>query len=44
MLAEFGHEVTRLKRIKLGPLTLEGLNKGQYRDLKPHERKILYQL
>ncbi len=44
MLAEFGHEVTRLKRIKLGPLTLDGLNKGQYRDLKPHERKILYQL
>lgn len=44
MLAEFGHEVTRLKRVQLGPLTLEGLKKGQYRDLKPHERKTLHQL
>lgn len=44
MLAEFGHEVTKLKRIELGPLNLEGLKKGQYRDLKPHERKMLHQL
>jgi 23S rRNA pseudouridine2605 synthase len=44
MLTEFGHDVVRLKRIQLGPLTLDGLKKGQYRDLKPHERKMLFQL
>ena len=41
MLAEFGHDVIRLKRIQLGPLTLEGLQKGTYRVLKPHEKKQL---
>lgn len=42
MLEAFGHQVTKLKRIQYGPLTLEGLNKGQYRLLSPHEKKQLY--
>jgi 23S rRNA pseudouridine2605 synthase len=41
MLSEFGHEVIRLKRLQIGPLTLEGLQKGTYRVLKPHEKKQL---
>lgn len=41
MLAEFGHEVIRLKRLEIGPLTLDGLQKGTYRILKPHEKKQL---
>lgn len=44
MLSEFDHEVTRLKRVQFGPLTLEGLKKGEYRLLKPHERKTLFHL
>jgi pseudouridine synthase len=41
MLAEFGHEVIRLKRLRIGPLTLDGLQKGTYRMLKPFEKKQL---
>jgi 23S rRNA pseudouridine2605 synthase len=41
MLAEFGHEVIKLKRISIGPITLEGLSKGTARILKPHEKKQL---
>jgi 23S rRNA pseudouridine2605 synthase/16S rRNA pseudouridine516 synthase len=41
MLAEFGHEVIRLKRLRIGPLTLDGLQKGTYRVLKPFEKKQL---
>lgn len=32
-----GHPVSRLKRITLGPLTLRGLKKGEYRALTPEE-------
>jgi 23S rRNA pseudouridine2605 synthase len=42
MLEAFGHQVTRLKRVAYGPLTLEGINKGQYRLLSPHEKKQLH--
>jgi 23S rRNA pseudouridine2605 synthase len=42
MFEAFGHPVIRLKRIRLGHLTLEGLAKGQYRTLTPHEYKELY--
>lgn len=41
MLASVGHKVRDLTRIKLGPLTLEGLNTGQFRELTPREIKTL---
>ncbi len=44
MFQAFNHEVIKLKRIRFGPLTLEGLSKGSYRLLKPHEYKQLYVL
>lgn len=44
MFASLGHEVIKLKRIRFGPITLDGLNKGEYRILKPHEIKTLYNL
>ncbi len=44
MFQAFDHEVVKLKRIRFGPLTLEGLSKGSYRLLKPHEYKQLFVL
>ena len=44
MFASLGHEVIKLKRVRFGPVTLEGLNKGEFRLLKPHEIKTLYHL
>jgi len=44
MLAGVGHKVRDLTRIKLGPLTLEGLNPGQFRELTPREVKALHKL
>ncbi len=44
MFESLGHEVTKLKRVRFGPVTLEGLNKGEFRVLKPHEIKTLYNL
>lgn len=41
MLASVGHKVRDLTRIKLGPLTLEGLNTGHFRELTPREVKAL---
>ncbi len=44
MFAKFGHEVIRLKRERYGCITLKGLNKGQFRNLKIHEVKKLWNL
>ncbi|MGD9761828.1 MAG: pseudouridine synthase, partial [Candidatus Izemoplasmatales bacterium] len=44
MFKALGHEVVKLKRIRYGTLTLDGLYEGQYRTLKPHEIKTLYNL
>jgi 23S rRNA pseudouridine2605 synthase len=44
MLASVGHKVRDLTRIKMGPLTLEGLNPGQFRELTPREVKALHKL
>ncbi len=37
-----GHDVIKLKRIRFGIITLEGLSKGEARLLKPHELKKLH--
>jgi 23S rRNA pseudouridine2605 synthase len=44
MLASVGHKVRDLTRIKLGPLTLEGLQPGRFRELTPREVKSLRKL
>ncbi|MDY0010136.1 MAG: pseudouridine synthase [Candidatus Izemoplasmatales bacterium] len=44
MFQALGHEVLKLKRIRYGSITLDGLFEGQYRVLKPHEIKTLYNL
>jgi 23S rRNA pseudouridine2605 synthase len=44
MLARIGHKVRDLTRVKLGPLTLQGLAPGQFRILTPREVKQLWQL
>jgi len=44
MLAGVGHKVKDLTRIKLGPLTLEGLTPGSFRELTPREVKELQRL
>ena len=44
MCEAVGFEVKKLKRVSFGGITLEGLGVGEYRELKPHEIKILYSL
>jgi 23S rRNA pseudouridine2605 synthase len=44
MLASVGHKVRDLVRIKMGPLTLDKLNPGQFRPLSPKEVKMLRKL
>lgn len=44
MLAKIGHKVRELTRVKMGPLTLQGLAPGQFRSLTPREVKELHQL
>ena len=44
MLARLGHKVRDLMRIRMGPLTLDGLAPGQSRMLAPREVKALKQL
>lgn len=41
MLARLGHKVRDLTRVKMGPLTLEGLQPGRFRLLSPREVKEL---
>ncbi len=44
MLAGVGHKVKDLTRIKMGPLTLEGLPPGSFRQLTPREVKELQRI
>ena len=44
MLEVFGYEVRRLHRRSLGPITVRGLNPGEYRLMKPIEVKQLRRL
>ena len=37
MFARLGHKVRDLTRVRMGPLTLEGLSVGAYRNLSPRE-------
>lgn len=41
MFEAVGHPVIKLKRVRFGCVNLEGLRKGEYRYLKPHELKQL---
>lgn len=44
MFEAFSHEVTTLKRVRFGVITLNDLAKGDVRLLKPHEYKTLIHL
>lgn len=44
MLAKFGHKVRELTRIRMGPLTLEGVGSGKFRPLTSREVKQLFEL
>ena len=44
MCEAVGYEVKKLKRVSFGGVSLEGLSVGEYRELKPHEIKVLYSL
>lgn len=44
MCEAIGYKVKKLKRVSFGGVTLEGLTVGEYRELKPHEIKVLYSL
>lgn len=44
MLASEGHKVKDLTRVKMGPLTLEGLSPGSFRQLTPKEVKELQRI
>ena len=41
MLARLGHKVRDLTRVRMGPLTLEGLAPGKFRPLSPRELREL---
>ena len=41
MFEAVGHPVLKLKRVRFGVVTLDGLKKGEYRVLKPYEYKQL---
>jgi 23S rRNA pseudouridine2605 synthase len=41
MLARLGHKVRDLTRVRMGPLTLEGLPPGKFRPLSPRELREL---
>ena len=44
MLAKLGHKVRDLTRIRMGPLTLEGLAPGKFRALSEKEIRLLQNL
>jgi 23S rRNA pseudouridine2605 synthase len=44
MFATVGYPVIKLKRVRFGSVTTEGLKSGEYRLLKPHEIKQLWNL
>ncbi len=41
MLAQIGHPVLRLRRVRVGPLTIGALAPGEYRPLTPRELALL---
>ena len=41
MLARFDYKVRQLTRVRFGPLTLEGVGSGKYRELTPDEVQAL---
>jgi len=41
MLANLGHPVRKLRRVRMGPLQLKGLQAGQWRELTPKELGLL---
>ena len=41
MLATLGHPVRKLRRVKMGPLQLKGLQAGEWRELAPRELAVL---
>src|SRR5262245_30614204 len=41
LMKAVGHPVSKLKRVALGPLTVRGLQPGQFRHLRPAEVKAL---
>ncbi|MCP3025813.1 pseudouridine synthase [Halobacillus sp. A5] len=43
MFEALGYPVDKLKRERYGSITLQGMNAGDYRALKPHEVKLLRQ-
>ena len=44
MFESLGFEVKKLRRVRFGCVSTEGLVKGEFRPLKPHEVKKLYSL
>jgi len=44
MFEKYGHKVLKLKRERFGCVTLKGMNRGDYRILKAHEIKTLWNL
>ena len=44
MFAAVGHEVIALKRTKFATLTLDGLKRGEFRELTEEEVNVLYEL
>lgn len=44
MMEALGHKVRKLNRSKFGCVGVEGMRPGEYRPLKPHERKLLIML
>ena len=41
LMEAVGHPVSKLKRVAIGPLTIRGLNPGQFRHLTPQEIRAL---
>jgi 23S rRNA pseudouridine2605 synthase len=41
LLEAVGHPVSKLRRVAIGPLTIKGLQPGQFRTLTPHEIQAL---
>lgn len=44
MFEAIQHPVVKLRRVRFGNITCDGLKQGEYRRLKPHEIKVLWQL
>lgn len=44
MFEAIGYNVKKLRRVRFATISTEGLSKGEYRPLKPHEIKTLYSL